>query len=93
MSAYGVYTNEPPCGPLRSFGSAECLWATEQQMDIIADKLGTDLLEVRKKNAVDEGEENVREEIVDSIGAKEWLDRVAEWIEWGKPCEKTIGNL
>jgi len=55
--AYGVYTNQPCCGPLRGFGTAECLWATEQQMDIIADKLELDPLEVRMKNTVEEGEE------------------------------------
>jgi CO/xanthine dehydrogenase Mo-binding subunit len=83
--AYGVYTNEPPCGPLRGFGSAEVLWATEQQMDINAKKLGIDPYEFRMKNTVDEGEIDVRGQRVHSIGAKECLNKVAEWIDWGKP--------
>lgn len=83
--AYGVYTNEPPCGPLRGFGNAEALWATEQQMDIAAHKLGIDPLEFRLRNTIDEGEIDVRGQKVHCIGAKECLSRAAQWIDWGKP--------
>ncbi|MBU2497616.1 MAG: xanthine dehydrogenase family protein molybdopterin-binding subunit [Proteobacteria bacterium] len=91
--AYGVYTNEPPSGAMRGFGSAECLWATEQQMEIIAHELGLESLEVRKRNTVDEGDEDVRGEIVHSVGAKQCLEKVAEWIRWGEPCESSHGSL
>ncbi len=83
--AYGVYTNEPCCGPMRGFGSAEVFWATEQQMDIAAEKLGMDPLEFRLRNTPDEGEVDVRGQKVHSTGAKECLKKVAEWIEWDKP--------
>ena len=91
--AYGVYTNEPCVGPLRGFGSAEALWATEQQMDIDAEKLGMDPLEFRLKNTVDEGEIDVRGQRVHSIGAKECLDKVAKWIELEKPSRPPEGNI
>jgi CO/xanthine dehydrogenase Mo-binding subunit len=91
--AYGVYTNEPTSGPLRGFGSAECLWATEQQMDIIAGKLKLDSLEVRMKNTPDEGEEDTRGETIYNIRAKECLDKVSKWIGWGEPSEQSGGNL
>jgi len=92
--AYGVYTNQPGVGPLRGFGSAEVLWATEQQMDIMAEKLGMDPVEFRLKNTPDEGEINVRGQIIHSIGAKECLKKVAEWIEWDKPSEQpTTANI
>jgi len=91
--AYGVYTNEPCVGPLRGFGSAEALWATEQQMDITAEKLGMDPLEFRLKNTVDEGEIDVRGQRVHSIGAKECLKKVAEWIELDKPSRPPEGNI
>lgn len=86
--AYGVYTNEPSCGPLRGFGSAEVLWATEQMMDIMAEKLGMDLREYRLKNTPNEGEINVRGELIHSIGAKQAIEKVARWLEWGKPSEQ-----
>jgi CO/xanthine dehydrogenase Mo-binding subunit len=83
--AYGVYSNEIPCGPLRGFGSAEVLWATEQQMDVLADKVGMDPLEFRLKNTPDEGEINVRGEVVHSIGAKEAMRKVTDWMARQKP--------
>lgn len=85
--AYGIYTNLPCAGPYRGFGSAECLWASEQQMDIDAEKVGMDAVEFRKINTVKEGEINLRGEIVHSIGAKECLGKSANWIGWGKPSE------
>ena len=83
--AYGVYSNEIPCGPLRGFGSAEVLWATEQQMDVLAEKVGMDPLEFRLKNTPDEGEINLRGEVVHSIGAKEGLKKVSEWMARQEP--------
>ncbi|MFC1845978.1 xanthine dehydrogenase family protein molybdopterin-binding subunit [Chloroflexota bacterium] len=91
--AYGVYTNEPCSGPLRGFGNSEALCATESQMDIVCEKLGMDPVEFRMKNTVDEGEQDVRGQIVHCIGAKECLGKVAEWIEWGKPGKPASGNI
>ncbi|MFC1860862.1 xanthine dehydrogenase family protein molybdopterin-binding subunit [Chloroflexota bacterium] len=90
---YGIYTNEPPCGALRGFGNEQTYWAIEQQMDIIAEKLAMDPVELRKKNLIKEGEENLRGEVTHSIGAEECLDKAAEWIEWGRPSEVTVGNI
>ena len=87
--AYGVYTNQPACGPVRGFGSAEVLWATEQQMDVDAKTLGVDPLEFRLRNTPDEGEKDVRGTTVHSTGAKGCLKQVAEWIEWGQPSAKS----
>ena len=83
--AYGVYTNEHCVGPLRGFGSAEVLWATEQQMDIIAGKLGMDAVDFRMLNTPDENESDVRGQKIHCTGAKECLKKVADWIEWDKP--------
>jgi CO/xanthine dehydrogenase Mo-binding subunit len=91
--AYGVYTNEPCVGPLRGFGSAEALWATEQQMDIDAERVGMDPVEFRMRNTVDEGEIDVRGQRVHSIGAKECLKKVAEWIEMDKPARPPEGPV
>jgi CO/xanthine dehydrogenase Mo-binding subunit len=91
--AYGVYTNEPCVGPLRGFGSAEALWATEQQMDIAAEKLGMDPLQFRLKNTVDEGERDVRGQIIHSVGAKECLKDVAEWIKRDEPKRPAEGPI
>ncbi len=84
LDSYAVATNDPPTGAFRGFGSTEVLWAIESQMDMIAEKLGLDPVEIRKKNLLQEGEENICGMVTHSMGARECLDKVVEWIEWGK---------
>jgi CO/xanthine dehydrogenase Mo-binding subunit len=84
LDSYAVATNTPPTGAFRGFGSTEVIWAIESQMDIIAERLGIDPVEIRKKNLLREGEEDVCGMITHSIGARECLDKVTEWIKWGK---------
>ncbi len=86
LDSYAVATNRPPTGAFRGFGSTEVIWAIESQMDMIAERLRMDPLEIRMKNLLKEGEEDVCGMITHSIGAKECLDKVARWIEWDKIC-------
>lgn len=89
LDSYGVYTNLPLTGALRGFGCPEVEWPIEQQMDIIAEKLGIGPVEIRKKNVLNEGDRDVSGMVTHSIGVRECLDKVAEWIGWGeKPVEE-----
>ncbi len=47
----GVYTNTPPNGSYRGWGTPEAIWALETFMDRAANKLGLDPLEFRLNNA------------------------------------------
>ena len=87
VDSYGIYTNNPPCCTMRGVESPEVHFAIEQQMDTIAEKLGIDAVELRQKNIFNEGEINGFGEVVESIGVRECLDKVADWIEWGKKPE------
>jgi len=92
--AYGVYTNEEPVIAFRGFGSEQPTWAIESQMDMIAEKLGLDPLEVRKKNFLKEGDVNNTGEIVHSIGARQCLEKVAECMKedgYGKTQKEVNG--
>ncbi len=84
VDSYAVYINEPVTTPFRGFGSSQVIWAIESHMDMIAEKLGIDPVEIRRKNLLKEGDVNANREIVHSIGAKECLEKVAEYLEWGK---------
>ena len=84
IDAYAVYTNEPIVTSFRGFGTSQPLWAIESQTDIIAEKLGMNAAELRRKNLLKEGDINGTGEIVHSIGLRECLDKVAEFIEWDK---------
>lgn len=56
VEALSVYTNNPPAGAMRGFGIAQVNFAMETQLDIAAEKLGFDSLEIRKINALKLGE-------------------------------------
>lgn len=51
----GVYTNNPPSGAFRGFGSPQALFAAETQMNKLAHGLGMDPVELRLKNLLREG--------------------------------------
>ncbi|HTJ66552.1 MAG TPA: xanthine dehydrogenase subunit D [Actinospica sp.] len=55
IEAYGLYTNNPPCGAMRGFGAVQACFAYESQMDALAEALGMDPVEIRRLNAVHEG--------------------------------------
>ena len=57
INSYCVYTNTVSAASFRSIGGPQTAWATESQMDIIAQKLAIDPVELRLKNLVKEGEE------------------------------------
>jgi CO/xanthine dehydrogenase Mo-binding subunit len=50
FDGYSVYTNTPPRGAMRGAGNPDQTFAVESQMDIIAEKLNMDPIELRMKN-------------------------------------------
>jgi CO/xanthine dehydrogenase Mo-binding subunit len=55
IDSYAVYTNSVPAGSFRAIGAPQTIWACESQMDIIADRLRIDPLELRLKNLLERG--------------------------------------
>jgi len=51
-----VVTNKAPCSPNRGYSRMQHLWFTERLADIVAQELGFDRVEVRKKNYVQPGQ-------------------------------------
>ncbi|MEP6695372.1 MAG: xanthine dehydrogenase subunit D [Pseudonocardiales bacterium] len=66
IDAYGAYTNNPPCGAMRGFGSVQVAFAHEAQMDRLAAELGMDPVELRCRNAMEEGSANITGQVIDS---------------------------
>ncbi|MDP2931772.1 MAG: molybdopterin-dependent oxidoreductase, partial [Chloroflexota bacterium] len=90
FDAYGVYTNEPPVCALRGFASEQPIWAIESHMDMLAEKLGMDPVELRQKNLLREGDINANGQVVHSIGVSECLSKVASYLG-EKKLEKGYG--
>ena len=66
MDCWGAYTNNPPCGAMRGFGAVQAAFAYESQMDKGAAALGMDPVEVRVRNAMQEGSVAPTGQVVDS---------------------------
>lgn len=84
IDGYCVYTNKPIGGAFRGFGAPQAAWAYESQMDIIAEKLGLDPLEIRLRNGFEEGSISMTGQVLQSVGLKECLRRVAAALAWDK---------
>jgi len=84
IDSYCLYTNNPVGGAFRGFGIPQITWAIESHLDAMAEKLGIDPVELRLKNAVEEGSASATGQVLHSVGLKETLRRAAEKIGWGK---------
>ena len=51
-----VYTNLVPTGAFRGFGNPSADWAVEQAWDLAAEKLGMDVVDLLRMNAVEPGD-------------------------------------
>jgi xanthine dehydrogenase D subunit len=78
VDAYGAYTNNPPCGAMRGFGSVQAAFGYEAQMDKLAAALHMDPVELRRRNAMSIGSEAPTGQIVDGPApVDELLSRLA----------------
>ena len=72
-----VYTNNPPCGAMRGFGSVQNCYAHEAQMDRLAAAVGMDPVELRMRNALKSGDELITGQVIDGpVPVAELLRRV-----------------
>jgi CO/xanthine dehydrogenase Mo-binding subunit len=83
IDAYLVYTNNGVSGAFRGFGSVQVNFALESNIDMIAQKLGMDRLELRKKNVLHEGDTgSFGYPIRGSIGVYETLIKIENSELW-----------
>jgi CO/xanthine dehydrogenase Mo-binding subunit len=83
IDGYSVYTNNGVAGAFRGFGAPQVNFAIESNIDIIAEKLGLDRLEIRKVNVVREGDVGpFGHKIVGSVGIYETLRRAEQSNLW-----------
>lgn len=91
VDAYGVHTNTPPTGPYRGLGAELMCFAVDCQMDRIADYLGIDKVEIRRKNLLVEGDIDCNGQLVENNASMQALERAAETINWGAPRRPAEG--
>ena len=80
IEGYDVLTNKVPAGNYRAPASPQAAFAVESQMDLIAQALRIDPLQLRIRNAVVEGDLMTDGTVFPRIGFKETLERMAEYL-------------
>jgi len=78
---YAMYTNNPPAGAFRGFGVTQSAFAVESMMDMLAEKLNLDPIELRLMNSLHVGSiTNTGQELRESVGLMECIDKVSSAI-------------
>ena len=85
IDSYAVYTNATPGGAFRGFGGPQATFAAETQMNKLAEKLGLDPVEIRRRNVLRNGSIGITQtpmpdgvtlpDVVDRCAAEAGLDR------------------
>ncbi|WP_089610257.1 xanthine dehydrogenase family protein molybdopterin-binding subunit [Dehalobacterium formicoaceticum] len=79
---YTVYTNRTPAGAMRGFGNPQAMFAIESMVDMMAEKLGMDLLELHRKNIMQVGDTWCLPYACSSTGLMECMEKAAQSIGW-----------
>lgn len=77
-----IYTNTTLSGAMRGFGNPEAMWGIEQLMDMAAEKLAMDPLEIRFKNIKKVGEPGSSLLPISSTALEECIKLGAQSISW-----------
>jgi CO/xanthine dehydrogenase Mo-binding subunit len=93
IDSYAVYTNRPPAGALRGFGAPQTAWAYECHTDLIAEALGMDKVEFRRKNLLRDGRPQASGTIVRDAAIEAVLDHVAGRLNWNGPFDRGQGRI
>lgn len=93
VTAKCVYTNNSPASAMRGFGIPQITFAIESQMDIIAEQLGLDPLEIRLKNSLKTGEKGPYGNTMSlTLGTVPTLQKVKQIELWRKREEIKKNN-
>jgi CO/xanthine dehydrogenase Mo-binding subunit len=82
VDAHCVYTNHPPNGAFRGYGQMQSTWARERAVDLLADRLGLDPLDVRLLNLLRDGDVYCTGETMRDVHFAECLESAAAAIGW-----------
>jgi xanthine dehydrogenase molybdenum-binding subunit len=77
VDCFAMYTNNAPSGAFRGFGVTQSCFAVESNMDILAEELELDAVEIRRMNALDVGSVTSTGQVMrESAGLNECIDLV-----------------
>jgi 4-hydroxybenzoyl-CoA reductase subunit alpha len=96
---YCYFTNNPSSAAMRGHGIYHTRFAGDVQMDMIAEELGMDPVEMRLRNAIENPEPGKIYETINKLhlatcGVEECIEKAAEAIRWGekKKADRVRGS-
>ncbi|MBL7124819.1 MAG: molybdopterin-dependent oxidoreductase [Dehalococcoidales bacterium] len=78
---YRAYTNTAPASAMRGFGAPQSTFVGESQIDMLAEDLGIDPIEIRRKNGMTPDYEVPGQAHIQSCGLHQCLDKIDEHIK------------
>jgi len=87
-----VYTNKLRAAGFRGFGNPQVTFASESQIDELADLLGMDPIELRLKNAMRNGDKQFGGHTVEVCGLVECLEKVRDQSDWATKRKTANSN-
>jgi CO/xanthine dehydrogenase Mo-binding subunit len=92
IDTYAVYSNTVNSVAFRGYGVPQLAWAYESQMDMIAECLGLDALDIRLQNLLRRGEAFAPGDLPIDCDFHGSLKQAAEAIGWGQPAGPRQGR-
>lgn len=87
---YRVFTNKSPSSAMRGIGAVQPYFAGETQLDMVAEDLGIDPIELRLRNARQPNDEIPKLTKVNSCGLSECLRKAGEHTSWKETRRKLL---
>lgn len=83
-----VYTNNIFCGAMRGFGTPQAVFASESLLDMLAEKLKMDPLELRKINSFKPGSKTATGQVVTNTPGRKTIELAEKYINWNQKKEQ-----
>ncbi|MDP2976368.1 MAG: molybdopterin-dependent oxidoreductase, partial [Anaerolineales bacterium] len=91
---YGVYTNNIPSAAFRGFGAPQALFMAEMQIDKLAEKLGLDPVEMRRRNALRDGDTlGVGTPLPGPVSILQCIEAAAKKFGWDDKRQLSVTSL
>ena len=93
VESYLMYSTNQPSGSVRAPTAPQTCWALEQHLDELADALGLDPAELRRRTLVEDGATGPTGQVYEAIGARPTLEAALELIGYRQdlPDDEAIG--
>ncbi|MDJ0767507.1 MAG: xanthine dehydrogenase family protein molybdopterin-binding subunit [Ilumatobacter sp.] len=92
IDSHAVYTTTVPGGAFRGFGGPQAAFVAESQMNKLAEQLGIDPVEIRRRNALRDGSIGITQTVMPAgVTLPEVIDRCASEAAFDQPLAPAEG--